>query len=112
MKRKKTETMDKSFTDVYEDSIQRIKSGVEQGLSFGEACSLIAVKDMGLRETIINDSLKAIIAELHFSMGLPLKQIAMRLRLSLSHLLNAKKGMPGEGKEVPPSEHHQGSRFA
>ncbi len=112
LKREKTEGMDNSFRDLYEDSIQKIRRAVEQGLSFNEACSLIAVEDIGLRESIINDSLKAIIAEMHLSRGLPLKHIAMKLRLSLSRLLNAKERLPGEGEEIGPAEHHEGSQVA
>jgi len=95
VKSEKTEIMGNSFDDVCRDSIRKIRNAVEQGLSFDEACILITVKDAGLRESVINDSLKAIIAEMHFSRRLPLKTLAMRLRVSLSRLLNAKEGMPG-----------------
>ncbi|MCL4476506.1 MAG: hypothetical protein M1508_09815 [Nitrospirae bacterium] len=112
MKREKTEAMENSFNDALKDSIQKIRGAVEQGLSFDEACSLIAVKDPGLRESIINDALKAIVAEMHFSRGLPLKNLAMRLRLSLSRLLNAKEGMPGESGEVASAKRRKGSQVA
>ncbi len=88
--------MGQDFEAVCKDAVQKIRDAVEQGLSFDEACTLIEVEDAGLRECVINDSLKAIIIDLHFSRGLPLKTVAMRLRVSLSRLLNAKKGMPDQ----------------
>jgi hypothetical protein len=104
--------MDKSAGVLYEDSIKKIATAVEQGLSFDQACSLIAVDDSVVRESIGNDSLKVIIAEMHISRGLPLKHLAMRLRLPLSRLLNAKKGMSGDGGEVAAATCPQGSQVA
>ncbi len=92
--------MGNSVNDVRRDAVQKIRTAVEQGSSFEEACSLIVVRDTGLRESIISDSLKALIAEMHVSRGIPLKNLAMRLRVSLSRLLNAKEGMPGESGEA------------
>jgi pilus assembly protein TadC len=112
MKKEQAETRENGFNDVYADSIRKIRSAVEQGLSFDEACSLTVVKDAGLRESIVNDSLKAIIAEMHFSRGLPLKNLAMRLRVSLSRLLNAKEGMPGESGEGASAKKRKGSQVA
>lgn len=112
MKREKTEAMGNSFNDVRQDSVQKITSAVKQGSSFEEACSLIAVKDTGLRESIISDSLMAIITEMHFSQGLPLKNLAMRLRVSLSRLLNAKERMHGESGEAASAKRRKGSQVA
>ncbi|MCL5022165.1 MAG: hypothetical protein M1497_02145 [Nitrospirae bacterium] len=85
--------MNSPFKGVYQDSIEKIGSAVEQGMPFDEACSLITVSDTGLREAIINDSLRALIACQHCAKGIPLKQLAMKLRVSLSRLMNARQGM-------------------
>ena len=112
MKREKSETADNSSKVLYENAIKKIKNAVEQGLSFDQACSLITVDDTELRESVRNDSLKAIIAEMHLSRGLPLKNLAMRLRLSLSRLLNAREGMSEKGGEAASAKRRRGSQVA
>ncbi len=104
--------MERSSGDVCEDSIREIRRTVQEGSSFDEACSLIGVRDPGLREFVINASLKAIIAEMHLSQGLPLKTLAMRLRLPLSRLLNAKKGMQEDIGRLSSPGHRKGSPVA
>lgn len=85
--------MDSPFKDLYEDSLDRIGGAVKEGMPFDEACSLITVEDRELREVIIKDSLRALIVAQHFGKGIPMKQLAMKLRVSLSRLMNARQGM-------------------
>jgi len=72
-------------------SVTLIKEGVEQGMSFDQACSLVAIKEPELREVVITNALKVIVSEMHLSRGMPLKQLAMMLGLSLSRVINAKE---------------------
>ena len=68
-----------------------IKEGVEQGELFDHACSLVAIKDPELRQVVFHSALKSLVSEMHFSRGMPLKQLAMKLGLSLSRVINAKE---------------------
>ena len=86
----------------YENSIGQIKNSVEQGMPFDQACSVITAENIEVREMIINNSLKLLITEMHYGKGMPLKQIAMKLRLSLSRLINAKESMK-EGELTAPA---------
>lgn len=77
--------------DLLDDSIRKIRTAVENGLSFDEACSLIEIADADVRESVVDNALKLLVAEMHHGSGMPLKQLAMKLRLSLSRLMNAKR---------------------
>jgi hypothetical protein len=104
--------MERSSSDIARDTVKKIREAVEQGASFEEACFGIGIQDRGLRESIMKDSLKAIIADMHFSQGLPLKTLAMKLGISLSRLLNAKEGMPGESGGAGSPEDRRESQVA
>jgi hypothetical protein len=86
----------------YEDAMRQVRNSVEQGLPFDQACSLITVENIEVREMVINNSLRLLIAEMHYKNGMPLKQLAMKLRLSLSRLMNAKESMK-EGELTAPA---------
>jgi len=72
-------------------SVAIITEAVEQGASFDQACSLVAIKDPELREVVINNALKALVFEMHLSRGMPLRQLAMKLGVSLSRVINTKE---------------------
>jgi hypothetical protein len=82
------------------ESIMKIKLAVEKGSSFDEACSLILVGDAESREAIMAEALTLLIEEMHCSGAMPLKQFAMRLRISMSRLLRAKEIMQREREGV------------
>jgi hypothetical protein len=84
----------------HENTIGKIKTAIEQGLSFDQACSALNIEDTGLRASIVNDSLKVLVADMHFSKGMPLKQLAMKLRLPLSRIINTKESMGKEAEET------------
>lgn len=83
--------------DLYDDSIRKIRSAVDKGLSFDEACCLVEITDMDVRESVVNEALKLLVAEMHYRGGMPLKQLALKLRLSLSRLMNAKESPSKRG---------------
>lgn len=72
-------------------SVARIKEAVEQGMSFDQACSLVVIKDPELREVVLNSALKALVFGMHLSEGMPLRQLAMKLGVSLSRVINTKE---------------------
>ena len=62
-------------------------------MSFAQACSLVAIDEPEIRGVVHDDALKALISDMHFSGKMPLKQLAMRLGLSLSRVIKAKEGI-------------------
>ncbi len=86
--------------DLREKSISRIRQAVSEGLSFDQACSLVFIDSKELKEAVVSESLRTMIAEFHISKGMPLKQLAMRLRLSMSRLLKEKEIMDREPEEA------------
>ncbi len=80
-------------------SVKKIVGAVEKGLSFNDACSLVDIRDAEVRDSVYRDALRFLVAEMHYGKGIPLKQLALRLRLSLSRLMNARESMiEDEGK--------------
>jgi hypothetical protein len=76
--------------------IDRIRKGLDRGLGFDEAATLIGEKDEKVRAAIIDDALKVLIADEHFAKGVPLEQLAQRLKLPAERLESAKKSMLDE----------------
>ncbi|MDA8169988.1 MAG: hypothetical protein M0Z59_09900 [Nitrospiraceae bacterium] len=85
---------------IYEESIKRIKSAVEQGMSFEQAAGLVDVKDGDLKKSILGDALKVMIAEVHFMAGMELPELARKLKLPLKVLEDAKKEMLADVEEA------------
>lgn len=85
---------------IYRESINRIKSGIEQGLSFEQAVALIDVKDASLREVIISDSLKVLLAEMHFNQGKSLEELSKKLKVPLKRLEVARQEMLEEVEDA------------
>lgn len=110
MKKGTADNTDTAQKDLRDGSIRKIRNAVEKGRSFHEACSLLDIADVDMRESIINDALKLLVAEMHYGNGMPLKQLALKLRLSLSRLLNAKQKISEEGEVRALPGHPQGSR--
>jgi len=77
----------------YEESINRIRKGVEQDMTFEQAVSLMDVNDDRLKAAIIDDALKVLIAEMHFVDKKPIEDVAKKLRLSKDVVLKARQEM-------------------
>jgi len=73
-------------------------------MSFAQACSLVTIKEPELREVVTTNALKVIVSELHLSSGMPLKQLAMMLGLSLSRVINAKERILQDKEASVPDE--------
>ncbi len=89
-----------NISDWREESIRKIRHAIENGSSFDQACSLISAEHKELKEAIVSESLKSIIADQHVFKGMPLKQLAMKLKLSMSRLIKAKEGMESDREEA------------
>ncbi len=84
----------KTETDkAYEKAEAKIREGLAQGLDFDTACAAIEVKDEELRKSIIDDMIKVLIAEEHFTKNIPLEELANRLKIPVERLESAKSGM-------------------
>lgn len=67
---------------VYNEAMTKIREGLKNGLNFNEACSVINI-DEGLKKFIVDDALKVMIAEMHYAKGMPLRQVADTLKVSI-----------------------------
>ncbi len=85
---------------LYTESVKRIQSGVEQGMTFEKAAGLIEPSGDELRAAILDDALKVLIAKFHFSEGMTLDKLAKKLGLPLARLEEAKKAMLEEVEQA------------
>lgn len=87
-------------TDVaYKKAVAEIRKGLEQGLDFDKASEAIQVESEELKKHIIEDMLKVIIAEEHFSKNIPLDKLSEALGVTLERLETAKKSMLEDVKD-------------
>jgi hypothetical protein len=78
---------------VYHETMKKIMEGLKSGLSFDEACSSAEVSDEQLRFFIQDDALKIVIADMHYTKGIPLEQIAEELKVQVDMLSRANAEM-------------------
>ncbi len=78
---------------IYEEAEAKIREGLARGLDFDSACAGIEAEDKELKKNIIDDMLKVLIAEEHFSKGISLDAMARNLNISLERLESAKLDM-------------------
>lgn len=77
----------------YEESVERIKKGVEQGMGFEQAASLVEFKRPEMKSSVLDDALKVILAEKHFVGQASIDDLAKTLRLPQARLMKARKEM-------------------
>lgn len=68
---------------IYDESISKIKEGLKNGLSFNEACNIVNIEDAELKRLILDDALKIMIADMHYTKGMTLRQVADTLRVPI-----------------------------
>ncbi|MDA8240876.1 MAG: hypothetical protein M0Z67_10985 [Nitrospiraceae bacterium] len=84
----------KTETDkIYEKAEATIREGLSRGLDFDTACAAIGVEDEELRKGIIDDMLKVLIGEEHFTKNVPLDEMAKKLKVPEARLKEAKAAM-------------------
>jgi len=84
---------------VYRKAVEKIREGLASGLDFNSASAAIDVEDETLKNHIIDDMLKVIIAEEHYNKGIPLDKLANALNVSVDRLETAKREMLDDVKE-------------
>jgi len=77
----------------YNEAVSTIRSAVLQGISFDKASELVNVDDEALKEAILDDALKVLIAELHFIGKQSLRDISKKIGVSEGRLTEAKAEM-------------------
>ena len=77
----------------YEKAVFTMREGLNKGLDFDSACAAIEVENEKLRKHIIDDMLKVLIAEEHFTKNIPLAELAEKLKVSADRLESAKLEM-------------------
>ena len=77
----------------YKEAVSKMRKALEQGLDFDKASASINVEDAGLKKEIIEDMLKVIIAEEHFTKNIPLDKLSEALGVPMERLESAKKSM-------------------
>jgi hypothetical protein len=91
----------KTETDkAYEKAFAKIKEGLAKGLDFDTACAAVEVVDEELRKSIIDDMLKVLIAEEHFTKNISLYQLAENLKVPVDRLESAKLSMLEDVKDA------------
>jgi hypothetical protein len=71
---------------IYTESIAKIREGMKKGLTFDKACDTISVEDQELKEFILDDALKIMIAELHYGKRMSLEDVAKTLSVSMGKI--------------------------
>lgn len=85
---------------LYDDSVEKLLSGVRQSLTFEQAANLIEVDDESMKADILDDALKVLLAEMHFAGKKPLKEVAKALGLPVKRLEKAKEEMLREVEQA------------
>lgn len=78
---------------IYHESMNRIMEGLRSGLPFSDACGSIDVSDEKLRAFIEDDALKILIADMHYTKGVSLEQIAEEMKIQMEMLTKANAEM-------------------
>lgn len=98
----------KSDLDIaYEQSFALIRKGLLSGLAFDDACATIEVDNKILREQIIRDMVKVLIAEEHFAKKVSIVDIARQLKVSSERLEIAKSEMLDEIHSPPLKNYYK-----
>jgi hypothetical protein len=92
----------------YKQAEDRIREGLAKGLDFDAACAAIGIEDEALRESIIDDMLKVLIAEEHFGKKVPLDELSKKLKVTPERLETAKAGMIEDVKETSIKAFYKG----
>ncbi|MBU0485029.1 MAG: hypothetical protein KKB30_11015 [Proteobacteria bacterium] len=64
---------------LYEQSFRQLRSELNKGQTYSQACAKLSDIDQKLKEEIANDFLRSIVAERHFGKGQKIEDIALLL---------------------------------
>lgn len=78
---------------IYNNAISKILNDLSNGIKFKDACDSVIIEDEELKEYVMDDVIKIVIAELHYMNKIPLKKIADFLELPIETIIKANKEM-------------------
>lgn len=78
---------------IYMNALAKIREGLAKGFDFVSASASVIIDDDALRQIVLDDVLKVIIAEEHFIKMVPLEQISKKLNLPIDRLESATSEM-------------------
>ena len=84
------DAMKSETAKAYEKAEAIIREKLARGLDFDTACADMGVEDEKMRQEIIDDMLKVLIGEEHFSKNVPLEEMAKKLKIAMKRLEKAK----------------------
>lgn len=77
----------------YMNALAKVREGLAKGFDFVSASSAVMIDDETLKQAVLDDVLKVIIAEEHFVKKIPLEQIGQKLNLPIDRLEKARSEM-------------------
>jgi len=95
----------------YEEAIEKIKDAIKNGMGFDEACNSIDIKDAELKGTIVEDALKVLIADMHFTQKIPTDKVAEILKIPVERVNSARQSMLEEVKDASIKSFHKDIRI-
>lgn len=95
---------------IYEKAEAKIREGLAKGLNFDSACAGIEAEDKELRKSIIDDMLKVLIAEEHFTKNISLDEMSKTLKIPVGRLESAKSSMLEDVKNDSIKAFHKSLR--
>ena len=99
----KTET-----AKIYEKAEATIREKLAEGLDFDSACAAVSMEDEELKKSIIDDMLKVLIAQEHFTKRVRLDEMAKKLGIEFGRLEKAKAEMMEDVKEASIKAFYRG----
>jgi len=85
---------------ILREAIEKVKALLGQGKTFDEAIIAIEIHDPALRESIVDDTIKVLIAEEHFAGLVSIEALAKKLRVDVARLNKARTEMLQDVEEA------------
>ncbi len=85
---------------IYNESIKKIKEGLDSGLGFDEVCDTLSIENEDFKRLIADDSLKITIAGMHFNHKRSMEEIAEKLKIPVERVTKTRQEMLEEVKEA------------
>lgn len=77
----------------YMHALAKIREGLAKGFDFTSASTAVSIEDTSLKQEVLDDVLKVLIAEEHFVKKVPLEQLGRKLNLPADRLEKARAEM-------------------
>lgn len=71
---------------IYEEAIEKIRRLMNEGMHIDDACNKVSVADKELKQFIVEDLLKILIAEMRYEKGIPLEIVAKELKVAFERI--------------------------